>query len=333
MSEIVISTRRLTRYFGRKCAVDQVDLAIPRGSVFALMGRNGSGKTTIIRMLLGLLAPTRGSAQVLGCDSARLTAETRARIGYLTESHFVYGWMRVRECAAFQAGCFPKWNQKVFDAVIDYFGLDTNAKASGLSRGERAGLSLAMTLGPEPELLVLDDPALGLDPVARRALVEAMLAVTANKERTILFSSHLLDDVERVADHLAILDRSVLRVQCPVDEFRERVGRWVLTFAGRPPTLPPIRGLIHSRIAGHELYATIANPHDETETELRASGAASVVRGPLSLDQAVIDYLSDRHRRTSLLTSVSPAAAETDTDEALVSIPSPSGGGPADLRT
>jgi ABC-2 type transport system ATP-binding protein len=278
-------------------------------------------------MLLGLLAPTRGSAQVLGCDSARLTAGVRARIGYLTESHFVYGWMRVRECAAFQAGCFPRWNQKVFDAVIDYFGLDANAKAGSLSRGERAGLCLAMTLGPEPELLVLDDPALGLDPVARRALVEAMLAVTADKERTILFSSHLLDDVERVADHLAILDRSVLRVHCPVDEFRDRVGRWVLTFEGRSPVLPAIRGLIHSQIAGHELHVTVANPSEQSEVELRASGAASIVRAPLSLDQAVIDYLSDRHRRTSLLTTVSPAGEDSDKDEALVSSPLPLGEG------
>ncbi len=322
MGEFVINTRNLTRYFGRKCAVNQVNLAIPRGSVFALLGRNGSGKTTIIRMLLGLLAPTRGGAEILGCDSARLTGAVRARIGYLTESHFVYGWMRVRECARFQVGCFPHWNQKVFDAVVDYFGLDSEAKAGSLSRGERAGLCLAMTLAPEPELLVLDDPALGLDPVARRALVEAMLAVTADKERTILFNSHLLDDVERVADHLAILDRSVLRVRCPVDEFRERVGRFVLTFDERPPALPAIRGLIHARSAGNELQVTVANPDDTTETELRGTGAASVVRTALSLDQAVIDYLSDRHRRTSLLTAVSPTTvAAADEEESATASP------------
>jgi ABC-2 type transport system ATP-binding protein len=318
MNDIVISTRGLTRYFGRKCAVNQVDLAVPRGSVFALMGRNGSGKTTIIRMLLGLLAPTRGSAQVLGCDSTQLTALARSRIGYLTESHFVYGGMRVRECAAFQSGCFPRWNQKVFDAVVDYFGLETEAKAGSLSRGERAGLCLAMTLAPEPELLVLDDPALGLDPVARRALVEAMLAVTADKERTILFSSHLLDDVERVADHLAILDRSILRVHCPVDEFRERIARFVLAFEGPPPLAPPIRGLIHSRIAGHELHVTIADPDGQTERELQAAGATTVHRSPLALDQAVIDYLSDRHRRTSLLTTVASVPPEAEREESFV---------------
>jgi ABC-2 type transport system ATP-binding protein len=306
MTELVIRSQNLTRYFGRKCAVDQVSLAVPRGSVFALLGRNGSGKTTLIRMLLGLLAPSRGCASVLGCDSAALTAPVRARIGYMTESHFVYGWMRVRECAAFQAGCFPRWNFKVFNSVVDYFGLDPQAKAKNLSRGERAGLSLALMLAPEPELLIMDDPALGLDPVARRALVEAMLAVTADKDRTILFSSHLLDDVERVADHVAILDRSVLRVHCPVDDFRERLGRWVLTFAGRPPVLPEIRGLIRTSVVDQALYVTIANPDEKTETVLQSTGAATVSRAPLSLDQAVIDYLSDRRRRTSLLSAVAP---------------------------
>jgi ABC-2 type transport system ATP-binding protein len=304
MTDLVIRSQNLTRYFGRKCAVDQVTLSVPKGSVFAVLGRNGSGKTTLIRMLLGLLPPSRGTGEVLGCRSAALTAAVRGRIGYMTESHFVYGWMRVRECAAFQAGCFPRWNAKVFNSVVDYFGLDAEAKAKNLSRGERAGLSLALMLAPEPELLVLDDPALGLDPVARRALVEAMLAVTADKDRTILFSSHLLDDVERVADHVAILDRSVLRVHCSVDDFRDRIGRWILTYADHPPVLPPIRGLIHTSVIDQALHVTIANPDERTETELEATGAATVSRTQLSLDQAVIDYLSDRRQRTSLLTAV-----------------------------
>jgi len=304
MTDLAVRTRKLTRYYGRKRAVDQVSLEVPRGSVFALLGRNGSGKTTLIRMILGLLAPTRGGAEVLGCDSARLSAGTRARIGYLTESHFIYGWMRVRECAAFQSRCFPRWNDRVFSAVVDYFRLDGNAKAGKLSRGERAGLCLALTLAPEPELLVLDDPALGLDPVARRALVEAMLAVTADRNRTILFSSHQLDDVERVADQIAILDRSVLRVQCRMDDFRERIGRWVLTFEGSPPDLSSISGLIQARLVGRELHVTIANPNERTEARLRDAGATTVDSTSLSLDQAVIDYMSDRRQAASLLAAV-----------------------------
>jgi ABC-2 type transport system ATP-binding protein len=189
----------------------------------------------------------------------------------------------------------------VFDAVIDHFGLDPCAKAATLSRGERAGLCLALTLAPEPELLVLDDPAQGLDPVARRALVEAMLAVTSRKDRTIFLSSLYLDDIERVADHIAILDRGVLRAHCTVDAYRERMGRWILRFAGRPREIPKINGLVHSRIVDTELHLTVANPSEETEAALAQTGAIAVERVPLSLDQAVIDYLTDRGRSGSLL--------------------------------
>lgn len=308
-SDFVIEGRGLTRYFGRKCAVNQVDLAVPRGSIYALLGRNGSGKTTTIRMLMGLMSPTRGEASVLGCDCKQLTPEVRSRIGYLTESHFVYRWMRVRECAEFQAGTFATWNQKLFDAVIDHFGLSAESKVSGLSRGERAGLCLALTLGTEPELLVLDDPALGLDPVARRALVEAMLMVTSDSNRTILFSSHLLDDVERVADHIAIIDRSVLRVQCPVDEFRSKMSRWSLRFDERPDDLPDVPGIVHSHYFDGEVQLTLANCNEAVERQLRGSQATSVERLPLSLDQAVIDYLTERGRSGSLLQAVGKGAS------------------------
>ncbi len=137
--ELVIQTDGLTRYFGRKKAVDSVSLRVPRGCVYALLGRNGSGKTTSIRMLLGLIEPTRGNASVLGHDSRDLSPEVRARIGYMSESHSLYRWMRVRECGEFQKSFHAKWNDSIFRAVIDHFRLDPKAKAGHLSRGERAG--------------------------------------------------------------------------------------------------------------------------------------------------------------------------------------------------
>ena len=157
MSDFVIQTNDLTRYFGRKPAVQQVNLPVPKGGVFVLMGRNGSGKTTMIRMLLGLLSPTRGSAEVLGVDSAHLTPEIRSRIGYLTEGHFVYNWMRVGECARFQSGCFPRWNQKLFDGVIDHFGLDLADAASQTINGTGPGTFIRFLMfDPLAALFALD---------------------------------------------------------------------------------------------------------------------------------------------------------------------------------
>ena len=212
--DIVIRTRGLTRYFGAKPAVYDLNLEVPRGCVFAYLGRNGSGKTTTIRMLLGLLQPTRGEGTILGYDIRALPPEARARIGYLTEDHQLYGWMTVRECGAFQSQFYPQWKEKLFQCILGHFGLKPEARVKDLSRGERAGLCLALTLAPEPELLILDDPAVGLDPVARRLLMESMVQLTRRSDRTIFFSSHQLADVERVADYVAVLDHSVLRACC-----------------------------------------------------------------------------------------------------------------------
>ena len=262
--------------------------------MYAFLGRNGSGKTTTIRMLLGLLEPSRGSARVLGHDSRALPPAVRARVGYMSESHALYRWMRVREAGEFQRRFFPRWNDAIFRAVTDHFRLDPRAKAGDLSRGERAGLSLALTLAPEPELLVLDDPALGLDPVARRSLLESMVYVTRRADRTILFSSHLLSDVERVADYVGVLDRSVLRAQCPLETFRGRVRQFVLRFAGKPPEPPAIRGLLHARRAVNELRVTVANAGDETIQVLHSVGALSVEEAPIGFEEALTGYLGDR---------------------------------------
>ena len=290
--DAVIGTRELTRYFGDRCAVDTVCLRVPRGSVFAFIGRNGAGKTTTIRMILGLLEPTRGTSHILGYPSMGLPTEARARIGYMAEGHPVYGWMRVGQYERFQRGFYDHWNQQVFSSVIDYFAIHPRTKAGHLSHGQRAGLHLAMTLAIEPEILMLDDPATGLDPAARRSLLEAMVYFTRNRERTIFFSTHLLDDVERVADFVAVMDYSVLRVCCSADTFRERVRRFAARFPGEPPrTLPPIPGLVRARRTENELSLIVANPNGRTEHDLESLGPLSLDEQPISMEDALIAHV------------------------------------------
>ena len=304
----VIEARGLTRYFGRRCAVDGVSFRVPRGSVFGFIGRNGAGKTTTIRMLLGLLEPTRGSSAVLGHDSAGLPPEVRARIGYMAEGHPVYAWMRVSQCASFQRGCYPHWNQDVFAAVIDNFSIDPRTKAGHLSHGQRAGLHLAMTLAIEPEVLMLDDPATGLDPAARRSLLEAMIYFTRSRERTIFFSTHLLDDVERVADHVAILDYSILRACASVDTFRDRVRSLVVRFPGEPPRkLPAIPGLLRATRTENELSLIVANLNGRTRRDLESLGAEAVDELPISLEDALIAHVGRQGDRSFFLNTIGDA--------------------------
>jgi ABC-2 type transport system ATP-binding protein len=312
MAEDVITAKRLTRYFGSKCVLDEVSFAVPRGSVTAFLGRNGSGKTTTLRILLGLLAPTRGSTTILGHDSQQIPAAARGSIGYLAENHPLIPWMTVRQAGEFQAAFYSRWNQKIFDAVIDHFGLDSKARASTLSRGQRAGLALALTLAPEPELLILDDPALGLDPVARRALLESILVITRDANRTVLLSSHLLDDIERVADYLLILDRAVLRAACPVDEFRSRIAQYQLKFegaGGAVPALPVIPGLLDSLRVGQVLRVTVANPPADLEEKLRAMGPREMASVPVDFAEAVTAYMSERRQRGAFLHEAMEGAA------------------------
>jgi ABC-2 type transport system ATP-binding protein len=301
MSQHVIEASKLTRYFGRKCAVDQLSIRVPRGSVFALLGRNGSGKSTLIRMLMGLLEPTRGSAVVLGDDCRRIQPATRGRIAYVAEGHPLIDWMRVSDLERFQKSFYPNWDDRVFRTVAEHFDLGSDAKASAISRGQRAGLSLALALATRPDLLVMDDPAMGLDPVARRTLLEAMILLTRDAGHTIFFSSHVLDDVERVADHIAIIDRSVLRVSCPVETFRSRVKRLVLDFTGKAPSARNIPGLLEARQEGNQLRLTLANFGPETDRAIAILGANSTTESALTLEDAVIAYLGDRTKQMSLL--------------------------------
>ena len=297
----VIRTQGLTRYFGANPAVYELNLEVPRSGVFALLGRNGSGKTTTISMLLGLLEPTRGGGAILGYDIRALPPEALVRVGYLTEEHQLYGWMKVQECGDFQSQFYPKWNDKIFRGVIGHFGLRPTALVKSLSRGERAGLCLALTLAPEPELLILDDPALGLDPVARRALVESMIYLTRRSDRTIFFSTHQLTDVELVADHIAVLDHAVLRACCPVETFRNSVRQVRLRFPGTPPPLPKIPGLLQAVRSEGELRVTCVHYNGATEAVLRALAPAEMEEAPISLEEAFISYLGDRGEKSFIL--------------------------------
>jgi ABC-2 type transport system ATP-binding protein len=259
-------------------------------------------------MILGFLEPTRGGSTIFGHDSRFIPPSVRASVGYLAENHPVIGWMSVAQAAEYQSAFFSNWNQKIFDATIDHFALERSAKAGSLSRGQRAGLALALTLAPEPDLLVLDDPALGLDPVARRALLESILYITRAPHRTVLLSSHMLDDIERVADYLLILDRSTLRAACSVEHFRSHIAQYHLTFAAAPPTLPQIAGLLDMLRVNNTLRITVANPPADLEAQFAALQPIEMEKQPVNFVEAVTAYMSDHRTRGFFLEQLGGAA-------------------------
>jgi ABC-2 type transport system ATP-binding protein len=220
----------------------------------------------------------------------------------MAEGHPVHGWMRVGQYARFQSGFYPRWHPDIFAAVIDHFSIDPRTRAGHLSHGQRAGLHLAMTLAIEPEVLMLDDPATGLDPSARRSLLEAMIYFTRSRERTIFFSTHLLDDVERVADQVAVLDYSVLRACCSVETFCERVRRLVARFPAEPPRdLTAVPGVLQTTRDENTVSLLVANPNGRTHRLLESLGAAAVDEQPVGLEEALIAYVGRHGQKSQLL--------------------------------
>jgi len=264
MNDIVIESRNLTKYFHKTLALDHLNLQVPRGCIYGLLGRNGAGKTTAIKLMLGLLRPTTGTSTVLGCDSQNLTPQIRRRIGYVTEGHRLYRWMKIGELAKFQRSFFAgSWDDKLFNDMLDYFELSKKQKIKTLSNGQRAQVSLAITLAPNPELLIMDDPTLGLDSAIRRQFLEGMIQLIERQGRTILFSSHILSDVERVADRIAVIDKGVLRADCKLEEFRAAVKKVRFSFAEAIPAEVDISGLLHQRRNEKELELTLIGTTDE----------------------------------------------------------------------
>ena len=295
MSDFVIETKELSKRYGPKLALDHLDLRVPRGRIHAIVGANGAGKSTLFRILLGFLAPTAGEARILGKDSQKLDTDDRGRIGFVNEEHTLPGWMRVSAVTAMQRRQYSRWNQAAFDEVLGHYHVLPEQKVSQLSRGERAGFNLALALAQRPELLVLDEPTLGLDVVAKRAFLESLMHSNVADDCTVIYCSHQMEEIERVADNLIILERGALVNMSAPDDFRERVRYWVADIPFKGPDPRSIPGLLEAqKIDGLHHYVVL--DQDEGFAEfLKASGARSVRSMPVSLDRAVNSFLAKNH--------------------------------------
>ena len=294
-NDCVIETCALSKRYGRKLALDHLDLAIPRGRIHAIVGANGAGKSTLFRILMGFMPPTSGEARILGRDSQALTPADRARIGFVNEEHTLASWMRVSQVTAMQRHQYPRWNQQAFDNVIGHYHVLPEQKVGQLSRGERAGFNLALALAQGPELLVLDEPTLGLDVVAKRAFLESLLYSNAADDCTVVYCSHQMEEIERVADNLIILERGQLKHMSAPEEFTARVSHWVADVPFKGPDPRTVPGLLEvQRLDGLHHYLVL-DQDAGFERFLREAGARNVQSMPVSLDRAVNAFLAKNH--------------------------------------
>lgn len=290
-----ILTEGLSLAYKGKLALDNMTLVLPRGGIHAVVGANGAGKSSLFRVLLGFESPTAGRAAVLGCDSAALTPQLRGRIGFVNEEHSLPGWLRVAEVTAMQRKLYPCWQQARFDEVVGNFNVLPQQFIAQLSRGERAGVSLALALAQSPELLILDEPTLGLDVVAKRAFLESLMFTALDDDATVVYCSHQMEEIERVADNLVIIERGRLRHMSAPDDFCERVRLWVAEFPFAVPDLGGLPGLLEAQQIEGLTHLTVFDQPDEFGARLKLMGARSVQSMPATLERAVNGFLSRGH--------------------------------------
>ena len=237
-----IQVEDLVVNYGRKRAVDGLSLTVPRGSVYGFLGPNGAGKTSTIKTLMGFRKPNGGGAKVLGYDVVDESLEVRARVGFASEVNSLYEGMTVPRICRLCRDLSREWDQDLVDRYIAVFGLPADARVRKLSKGQKAQLQLCLALGSNPELLILDEPTSGLDPVARRAFLKVLVGEVAAEGRTVFFSTHLLSDIEAVADTVGIIKGGKLLVSGDLDEMRGSHRVFRVVYAETPPE-EEVRGL------------------------------------------------------------------------------------------
>ena len=288
----VIRLENVSKRFGSQVALDDVTLDVPEGKVFALLGENGAGKTTAIRIMLGLAQPDSGAAQVLGFKSAKQSLEIRRRVGYVPEQPTLYDWMTVAEIGWFAAGFYGDGFLSRYLALAGEFGLPQRRKIKTLSKGMRAKVSLSLAVANDPDLLVLDEPTSGLDALVRREFLESMVDRAAAGQ-TVFLSSHQIGEVERVADVIAIIRNGRLALVEQLDELKGRVRELTITVNNGTPPPPELLGdVLSERRKLRQWQLMVSSVADDQLAGLRGHPAVQEVdvRAP-SLEEIFVAYM------------------------------------------
>lgn len=272
MSDHVVEVRNLSRQFGKTTALDDVSLDVEPGLVYGLVGANGQGKTTLMRHLLGLLRAEQGSVRVFGMDPVRDAVQVLQRVGYLSEHRELPDWMRIDELMRYTGAFHPKWDTGYASELIRTFGLDSSKKVKDLSKGMRAQVGLIAAVSHRPDLLLLDEPSTGLDAVVRKDILNEIIRAVADDGRTAVFSSHLLDEVEQMSDHVFMINRGQLILQGTLDELKQQHEVLSVQFDEPRDDLKQVDGVLLAEQLGRTWTVTCNGAGESVRKWVEASG-------------------------------------------------------------
>ena len=285
MGQFIVDVHDLSRSFGRKTALEGVSFRAAMGQVYGLVGANGAGKTTLLKHMLGLLRAATGSVRVFGLDPVRDPVGVLSRVGYLSEERELPEWMRIDELMRYTQAYHRTWDVSYARELIETFGLDPSKKIKELSKGMRAQAGLVAAVAHRPELLILDEPSSGLDAVVRRDILDAIIRTVADDGRTVIFSSHLLDEVERMSDHVTMMHLGRVTLSSALDEVRRSYQRSRVRFV-EPFDQPPVLDAALAMEGGGRTWSVVhSGPFDEFRYSVLALGGEIVESRDATLEE------------------------------------------------
>ena len=288
MSELVVEVADLSRSFGKTEALHEINFEATRGKVYGLVGANGAGKTTLIKHLLGLLRAKSGTVRVFGQDPVKRPAEVLKHIGYLSEGRDIPNWMRIDELMRYTSAFHASWDQAYARELLDTFSLDGDKNIASLSRGMRAQVALIAAVAHRPELLILDEPSSGLDAIVRKDILNAVVRTISEEGRTVIFSSHLLEEVERLSDHVTMIHQGRVTLDSSLETINNNHHHSTFRFADSQASKPTAAEAIAVFGEGRFWSAVHEGPFEQFQQSIRAIGGEIVESRQATLEEVFV---------------------------------------------
>ncbi len=286
----VVECKNLTHYYGKKLVFENMNFNIRRGSIFGLLGKNGTGKTTTINILNGFLTPTNGKCLVFGEDSHDLSPAAKARMGFLIEGHIQYSFMNIKQIEKFYSAFFPKWNKTPYYELMSKLEVTEDQKLSTMSCGQRSQVALGLILAQDPDLMVLDDYSMGLDAGYRRLFIDYLTEYARAEGKTIFITSHILQDLEGLIDDCVILDYRTVLLTMPIKQFQQEFRRFSFEIENGGVKLPKDELVKNFELIKNHATLYSFKPQTDVEQYLRTKAIAfnNLREVPMTLEDAFI---------------------------------------------